>query len=407
MNTPAGGRLLHVTECLAGGTLAFLVLATRLLAERGVRQTLLFSRRADTPEKVEAMFDPSVEMIELPRARRLHWTYFKSLRAHLSQQFAGDDLIGVHFHSSKAGFFGRMALVGLNSKVPAFYSPHGLSFLDRRFLLPALLFEGLERLAARVDTALVGCSRGEAQLLTRVGQRDAVVLENAVDDVFFDIRRREAKPLHVVTIGRVCRQKAPERFAELAARFQIAEIDARFVWIGGGDPIAEARLRAAGVQVTGWVEREEVRRQLSEAAVYVQTSRWEGMPLSVLQALAAGVPCVVTDVVGNRDAVDHGQTGYIARTMDEMALAVNRLLTDETARKRQSQAAREQALRRFSQESFAARLGRLYGLDSADGDEEFEHEVPKFVTSVTRTSTPRQHSVDASGSPSLVLMRQR
>ena len=211
----------------------------------------------------------------------------------------------------------------------------------------------------------MGCSRSEAQLLDPFCKRPALVLENAVDDSFFHIERQATAVPLVVSMGRVCYQKAPEVFAAMATRFQIAEVPAKFVWIGNGDPAGEARLRAAGVEVTGWVDRAGVQRLLAQAAVYVQTSRWEGMPLSVLQALAAGVPCVVNNAVGNRDAVRQGLTGFVVNRLDEGLVCLRRLLLDPDLHQRFSQAARDDALKRFSNTSFRARLTRLYRLEAA------------------------------------------
>jgi glycosyltransferase involved in cell wall biosynthesis len=354
--------IVHVTESMAAGTLAFLAQATRELVHSGVRQVVLYSRRPDTPPELESMFDPGVELMELPSPSQGVLRYARLLRVELLRCLVDPEVVAVHLHSSRAGFVGRLALLGTRMRVPVFYSPHGLAMLDRRYWLPGVCYAGLERLAARTRCTLVGCSRSEATLLTRLGRRPARVLENAVDDEFFAIARREAKPPLVLCIGRVCRQKAPERFADVAARFHIAEVSARFVWVGGGDAAGEACLRAAGVEVTGWVGRDEVRRWLEEASVYVQTSRWEGMPLSVLQALAAGVPCVVNDAVGNRDAVRQGITGFVARRIDEMVMTIQRLLQDETLRRRFSLAARRDAQERFSSSSFRRRLLQLYGL---------------------------------------------
>ncbi len=359
--------VIHVTESTAAGTLTFLIQATRALAESGLRQVLLYSPRPDTPQEVESMFDPRVELKPLPALCRGGVArYLRALRGALLHELVDPNVAAVHLHSSKAGFVGRMALLGTRSRVPVFYSPHGLAFLNRHHWLPSITYAGLERLAARIDCTLVGCSRSEADLLSRIGPKPARLLENAVDDSFFAIARHERKPPLVLSIGRVCRQKAPERFAELAARFQIAESPAKFVWVGGGDAAGEARLRAAGVEVTGWVDQDAVQRWLGEASVYVQTSRWEGMPLSVLQALAAGVPCVVSDAVGNRDAVRQGITGFVTQRSDDMVMTLQRLLHDETLRRRFSLAARRDAHERFSNESFRQRLLRLYGLPERD-----------------------------------------
>lgn len=364
MQAPAAQKIVHATECLAAGTLTFLVQATRELARAGVRQVLVFSRRPDTPADVEKMFDPRVELIEIAPPGQGFFRYCVALRRALLRQLQGLEETAIHLHSSKAGFVGRLVLVGLRSRPTIFYSPHGLAFLNRRYLLPSLVFRALEWLGARVDSQLVGCSRSEAQLLDGLGKRPALVLENAVDDSFFNTERQLAEVPLVVSMGRVCYQKAPEVFAAMATRFQIAEVPAKFVWIGNGDPAGEARLRAAGVEVTGWMDRAGVQRVLSQAAVYVQTSRWEGMPLSVLQALAAGVPCVVNNAVGNRDAVRQGLTGFVVNRLDEGLVCLRRLLLDKELNQRFSKAAQEDARLRFSNASFRARLLRLYKLEA-------------------------------------------
>jgi glycosyltransferase involved in cell wall biosynthesis len=358
-------RIVHVTECLAAGTLTFLEQATRELASAGVPQWLIYSRRPDTPADLARRFDARVRLVEVPGPDQGLWSYFRALRAAIVRALGKrPDRTTVHLHSSKAGFAGRLAMLRLAQRPRVLYSPHGLSFLNRRWWLPGQVFHALEWLASRVDSTLVGCSRGEARLLSRLGGRKARVLENAVDDSFLALERQspdQGRPL-VLAMGRVCYQKAPEVFAALAAQFRIAEVDARFVWIGNGDAAGEERLRAAGVEVTGWVDRAAVQALLAQAVVFVQTSRWEGMPLSVLQALAAGVPCVVTDVVGNRDAVRQGVTGFVTRRMEETLVCVRRLLEDPALRKRFGQAARRDARRRFSSASFRARLLALYGL---------------------------------------------
>ena len=358
-------RIVHVTECLAAGTLSFLEQATRELASAGVPQLLIYSRRPDTPADLARRFDARVRLVEVPGPGQGLWSYFRALRAAIVRALGEQpDRTTVHLHSSKAGFAGRLAMLGLAQRPRVLYSPHGLSFLNRRWWLPGRVFHALEWLASRVDSTLVGCSRGEARLLSRLGGRKAKVLENAVDDSFLALERQgqgQGRPL-VLAMGRVCYQKAPEVFAALAAHFRIAEVDARFVWVGNGDAAGEERLRAAGVEVTGWVDRAAVQALLAQATVFVQTSRWEGMPLSVLQALAAGVPCVVTDVVGNRDAVRQGVTGFVTRRLEETLVCVRRLLEDPALRERFGQAARRDARRRFSSASFRARLLALYGL---------------------------------------------
>jgi glycosyltransferase involved in cell wall biosynthesis len=365
MTSTAPARIVHVTECLASGTMNFLMQATRELAEAGVRQVLVYSRRPDTPSDVRAQFDPRLELVELPPLGRAYARYFRALARELRRQLEAHAGTAVHLHSSKAGFLGRLALRGVKPAPRVFYSPHGLSFLNRRYPMLGGAFTALEWLAARaVPFTAVGCSRGEAELLGRLGPKPARVLENAVEDGFFQLRAAApSSPPLIVTMGRICYQKAPERFAQMAIRFGVADIPSRFVWIGSGTAADEARLRAAGVQVTGWLDPAAVQQLLACATVYVQCSRWEGMPLSVLQALAAGVPCVVTNVVGNRDAVRQGITGFVSDNADAMLIGTRRLVQDEALRARFSRAARTDARERFGSGSFRSRLLGLYGLE--------------------------------------------
>ncbi len=359
-------HIVHVTECMAGGTLGFLVQAVGTLHDAGVKQTLLFSRRPDSPKDIAGLFPRDVEQHELPPARGTHWQFAKGLANTLRDVTRRRAADAVHLHSSKAGFVGRFFLARAGLATHCYYSPHGLSFLNQQRRLTSRLYLGLEHLASKVlPFQPVGCGQGEAQLLERISQRAAFVLENPVPDEFFRIPRRPSAPPVVLTVGRVCEQKAPERFAELALKSEIQELGARFVWVGGGDVRGEELLRGAGVDVTGWLPADEVRAHMGRATLYVQTSRWEGMPLSVVQAMAAGLPCLVTDVVGNRDAIHHGRTGLVAADTAALYTQLMYLLEQPSERARLGLAAQQDAQQRFGRERFLHSLKTLYGLRDA------------------------------------------
>jgi glycosyltransferase involved in cell wall biosynthesis len=222
-----------------------------------------------------------------------------------------------------------------------------------------------ERVAAISAFRPVGCGLGEARELERLTHRTAAVLENPVDSAFFDVVRcPDARPC-VVTVGRACEQKGADQFAELAARFHFAGEDVRFVWVGAGDAASEQVLQAAGVELTGWVNQREVQSQLARAHVYVQASRWEGMALPVLQAMAIGLPCVVSDVVGNRDAIAHGATGLLAKDLSALAVQVKALLDEPALAQQLGAAAQRDALHRFHPSRFRRSLLSLYRLQGS------------------------------------------
>jgi glycosyltransferase involved in cell wall biosynthesis len=362
IRTARSPHIVHATECLAGGTLGLLVAATHEVASLGAQQTLVYSRRDDTPMDVETLFPPSVRLIEVPRARGHQLEFIRAMTRELRRLARCGDIDVVHLHSSKAGFVGRLGLLLSLMPVRILYSPHGLAFLNSRRKVASAAYLTLEWLAGRTRFQPVACSESEAQAFARVTRHACYVLENPVDPDFFEVHRKEQATPLVVTIGRVCEQKAPEVFAELAVRVRVDHPNAQFVWIGSGDPRGTELLAAAQVTVTGWLSPPEVRQWLARATVYVQTSRWEGMPLSVIQAQAVGLPCVVTDVVGNRDAIIDGETGFVAASLDELAAHVELLLREPVLRRAISAPARLAAERRFGRARFRQTLAQLYSL---------------------------------------------
>jgi glycosyltransferase involved in cell wall biosynthesis len=366
-------RVLHATECAASGTLTVMVALAHELANAGAKQMVLYSQRAETPVDLVELFPAGVEFMQVPAARGLHLGFirnFSQALRRLADEWKPDV---VHLHSSKAGFVGRFALAALRSKVNVLYSPHGLSFLDPDRTARNAVFKSLEYLAAKTPSTAVACGCSEAQLLSALSGREAIMLENPVDDTFFTIDPRPTDAPVIVSVGRLSRQKAPDRFAAVARLVRQQRPDARFVWIGDGDAHYAATLREAGCEMLGWRTQGEVAASLSTATVYLQTSLWEGLPVSVIQALAAGVPCVVQDCVGNRDAVAHESTGFVAESIDDLAARIVCLIDDSDMRAVMSARARRDARRRFGRAAFGRRVRQLYEL--ADREQLVAHDV--------------------------------
>ena len=359
-------KVVHATECAASGTLDVIVALARELANNGARQTLVYCPRAETPPNLRALFPPGMEFVRVTPASGFHVRFAYEFARALNNVVHTFEPDAVHLHSSKAGFVGRMAKVVGRWSCRTLYSPHGLSFLDPDRPAVNSVFRFLEALAARTGATPVGCGRSEADILAKLSGREALLLENPVDDRFFAIERAPAPVPTVVSMGRLSRQKAPERFAAVAREVHRVLPSARFLWIGDGDPAYRAELAAYFCEVTGWLKRDEVASILGSADLYVQTSRWEGLPISVIQALAAGVPCIVNDCVGNRDAVTNESTGYVVRSVEQTSEKVLRILDDGGLRDRLSANAKAEASRRFGLTAFARRVVQVYGLAESD-----------------------------------------
>jgi glycosyltransferase involved in cell wall biosynthesis len=112
----------------------------------------------------------------------------------------------------------------------------------------------------------------------------------------------------------------------------------------------------------------DVREALNAADIFVLPSRWEGWPLALAEAMAAGLPCVGTDVPGIRDIVVGGKTGLLVPSQDPAALAgaIRDLTTDPALRDTLAAAGRQEILTKYSIQKNVAAHEKLY-LEVAGG----------------------------------------
>ncbi|WP_406347332.1 glycosyltransferase [Streptomyces sp. NBC_00648] len=251
----------------------------------------------------------------------------------------------VHAHSAKAGVAARLAVRG---RIPTVFQPHAWSF-EAVTGPVALASRAWERAAVRWTARLVCVSEGERATGERAGIRtDAVVVPNGVD---LDRYRPPAPgenprarltalqgvdadaPL-VVCVGRLCRQKGQDVLLD-AWRELSAELPAaRLVLVGDGPD--EAALRAAAppsVLFAGAVD--DVTPWYRAADVVVLPSRWEGMALAPLEAMACQKPVVVTDVGGSSQSLPPGHALFCLVPPDSpqaLARAVGALLVNAPLR---------------------------------------------------------------------------
>jgi glycosyltransferase involved in cell wall biosynthesis len=221
----------------------------------------------------------------------------------------------VHLHSSKAGLAGRLALRG---RLPTIFQPNGWSFLAATGALrPAVL--AWERYAIRWAHRVVHVSqreRTDAELLGIRGR--GVVVPNGVDlDAFTEqddaarARSRErlglgAGPI-AVCVGRLCRQKGQDVLFAAWPRVRAAVPDARLVLVGDGpDRAALTAAAPPGVVFAGAAG--DPRPWYAAADVVVLPSRWEGMSMVQLEAMASARCVLATDVGGVAEALPDGAT---------------------------------------------------------------------------------------------------
>lgn len=293
----------------------------------------------------------------------------------------------LHTHMAKAGLLARVAAVCFNlthrsSRVRIIHTYHG-HVLEGYFSGPITqLFVALERTLAKATDQLIAVSslvRDDLLHRYRIGAAPTFTVVPlgldlgalaAIDDrARAEARRALGLPpgaLVITTVGRLTAIKNHALFLEMAQQIAAARPNAVFLIAGGGELRgrieADARARGLGnrVRLLGW--RRDLATIYGATDVFVITSKNEGTPVALIEAMASGVPGVSTDVGGVRDVIADESIGRVVPPDDAPALAraVMGLLDDPVARTAVAAAARQTALARFGFRRLTADIADLY-----------------------------------------------
>ncbi|MGW0534166.1 glycosyltransferase [Streptomyces sp. NPDC003032] len=306
-SAPSRPRILHVSRPVDGGV-------ARVV-------TGLAAAQAAAGMDVHVACPDEGVLARLPPGVRHHpWAASRSpgprLRAEareLNRVIASVRPTLVHAHSAKAGLAARIALRG---RIPTVFQPHAWSF-EAVGGATALLARLWERRAARWTTRIVCVSEAEWVTGRRAGIAGSYsVIPNGVDVDHFvpgppETARNRLLPGSfaraplVVCVGRLCRQKGQDVLLRAWSSVTARVPGARLVLVGDGPDAARLR-EGADASVTFAGAARDAADWYRAADVVVLPSRWEGMALAPLEAMACARPVVVTDVDGARESLPSG-----------------------------------------------------------------------------------------------------
>jgi glycosyltransferase involved in cell wall biosynthesis len=276
----------------------------------------------------------------------------------------------LHANSSKAGVLGRVAarLAGVPIRI---FTVHGWAFAAHSGLA-ARLYRWADRAVRPLTTVTICVSERERTAGIEAGTCDpelTVVIPNAVDVSAAPRARPVREKARIVAVGRL---KAPKDFLTLVRALGVLPRGTFEAVIAGDGPDRRRLEReihtrgiADSVRLVG--ERSDVLRLLADGDVFVLSSSSEGLPMSVLEAMAAGLPVVASRVGGVPELLEDGEDGLLVRSgeVGELAAALARLIAEPATRRRLGDAARARAEAYFDLEPFRRAHLELYSRELA------------------------------------------
>lgn len=319
-------KVVHVVECFAGGVFSFLSNLTNELDKEDYI-VIYGTNRNNTPNNFKEKFPLNTKFIPWKNASR-SLNPLKDLKAlwelyTILKKIDGIDII--HLHSSKAGFLGRIVGFLLGKSKKTIYTPHAISFL-RLDISPKKrkIFIWMEKFASLFGGKIVACSKSEKEAIEEQNIKNVTFINNGIKPLQVEKKVNVSDKITIISVGRLSIQKNPKLFNDIALEF-IDNPNIQFIWCGDGE--LKSELISPNIKCTGWIERKELENYLANADIYLSTSLWEGLPLSVLEAMSIGLPIVLSDCVGNRDLIEDNR--FLYKNKKECIISIKNLLNNE------------------------------------------------------------------------------
>ncbi len=261
----------------------------------------------------------------------------------------------VSTHSSKAGIVGRFACVA--ERQCNVHTAHGWAICHSGPFLKKMVYRVLESCVQRFAHGVICVSEWDKLFATsklRLKEATIKVVHNGCadpQDKGYEVALMLGiRPIRIAFVGRQAWPKQPESLLRYA-RYREGDVEIDF--IGDGPDLEKTKLAAEGMGISELVEFhghvEDVNAILARCQIFALVSDWEGFPLSTIEAMAMGLPTVVSNVGGAAEAVDNGVTGILVARGNEKALfeALDLLLNDFERRSSSAKHARRRYEREF------------------------------------------------------------
>jgi glycosyltransferase involved in cell wall biosynthesis len=271
----------------------------------------------------------------------------------------------IHAHSGKPGLIARLA--GAIYKTPVIFTAHGWGFDPNAPKLRRNAVFVVEKLLTPLAAKIICVCESDRQLAIKlkVVNRDRVVtIHNGIRYVDALLSTPAANPPQLIMVARFNKQQKDQHTLMKAIKILNEEI--KVLFIGTGPDWEETKNIAQDLNVLSRVsflgDRLDVETLLSKSQIFVLVSHYEGLPISILEAMRAGLPVIATRVNGIPEQVVDGVTGLLVPHEDVNALveAITTLIKDPDMRRRMGSEGAKKLTKEFTLEQMVAKTKLVY-----------------------------------------------
>lgn len=339
-------KILHILHAVGGVDVHLRILLKNL--DHKKFEFIVIHGEKDTEEPFLDDEGKPVKSYRVPIVRQINPVSDSKAFAQVDRIIKREQPQLIHAHSAKAGVIAKCC--GRKNKIPVLHTPHAYSYLSAENVLKKKLFFKIEKFFSSFNSKIVACSESERQrAITEVGYKpdDALLFNNSIEPI------KQTKPLsinktwpdeYICSVGRPSYQKNIELMVEVIRELKQEKSAIHLVLMGVGfhapnlekvkNLIEDYQLQQ-NITLLEWTAREDIFNIISNSKLYISTSRYEGLPYSIIESMALKKVIVATDADGNRDLVENGNNGFIIENenVESFKNAVLKLLENDSLRK--------------------------------------------------------------------------
>jgi glycosyltransferase involved in cell wall biosynthesis len=271
----------------------------------------------------------------------------------------------IHAHSGKPGLIARLA--GAICKTPVIFTAHGWGFDPNAPKLRSNAAFVVEKLLTPLAAKIICVCESDRQLAIKLKVVDSdkvVTIHNGIRNVDALLSTPAANPPQLIMVARFNKQQKDQHTFMKAIK--ILDEGIKVLFVGTGPDWEETKNIAQDLDILSKVsflgDRLDVDTLLAESQIFVLTTHYEGLPVSILEAMRAGLPVIATNVNGIPEQVVDGVTGLLVPHQDVNALvkAITTLINDPDLRRRMGDEGAKKLTKEFTVEQMVAKTKLVY-----------------------------------------------